>query len=140
MIRVIDQVISGVRERVADNFRSEKLQYFLDFKIYGKNGVMGSLEPEPDQVGHELGIVIEAVADTQELADTICGFARSTMLHFGYEGRIATAGNLAFPFSPSDFQAGEVFAFSIYHLLQVDDPCQFFPMKVMAIDQGTIKS
>ncbi|HWM05346.1 MAG TPA: hypothetical protein VNP92_23650, partial [Actinophytocola sp.] len=40
--------------------------------------------------GHELGIVIEAVAGTQELANTICAFARSTMLHHGYPGRIST--------------------------------------------------
>ena len=26
-----------------------------------------------------------------------------------YPGRIATAGNLAFPFSPSEFRGGEVF-------------------------------
>ena len=74
-------------------------------------------------------IIIEAVADTQEQADTICGFARSTMLHFGYEGRISTAGNLAFPFSPSDARMGEVFAFNVYHLMKVDDPKSLFPVE-----------
>ena len=70
--------------------------------------------------------VIEAVADTQEKADTICAFARSSMLHFGYEGRKATAGNLAFPYSPSDFHAGEVYNFSIYHLMEVNNPADIF--------------
>jgi hypothetical protein len=69
---------------------------------------MGSLEPGAEPA-HELGIVIEAVAGTQELANTICAFARSTMLPHGYPGRISTAGNLAFPYSPSDFKAGEVY-------------------------------
>ncbi|TCL62455.1 uncharacterized protein DUF1446 [Hydrogenispora ethanolica] len=133
MIREIDAIIAGVRERVADNFKSEPFTYRLDFKVYGKNGVMGGLEPHPAPDGHELGMVIEAVADTQDWANTICGFARSTMLHFGYPGRIATAGNLAFPYSPSDFKAGEVYAFSIYHLMEVDDPCQYFPVEVVAV-------
>ena len=75
---------------------------------------------------HEIGVVIEAVADTQEKADTICAFARSSMLHFGYEGRKATAGNLAFPYSPSDFHAGEVYNFSIYHLMEVNNPADIF--------------
>jgi len=40
------------------------------------------------------------------------------LLHYGYPGRISTAGNLAFPFSPSDFKVGEVYEFSIYHLME----------------------
>jgi hypothetical protein len=46
---------------------------------------------------------------------------RSTLLHYGYPGRIYTAGNLAFPFSPSDMKMGEVFEFSVYHLMPVAD-------------------
>ena len=57
-------------------------------------------------------------------------FVRSTLLHYGYEGRIATAGNLAFPYSPSDFKAGEVYTFSFYHLLEVRDPSEFFPIQM----------
>jgi len=75
---------------------------------------------------HEFGIVIEAVADTQEQADAICASARSTMLHYGYHGRRATAGNLAFPYSPSDFHCGEVYVFSVYHLMDVEDPAAPF--------------
>jgi len=73
------------------------------------------------------------LADTQAHADTICSFARSTMLHYGYEGRRATAGNLAFPYSPSDFHAGDVYAFSVYHLIDVDDPCELFPAEYLSL-------
>ena len=69
--------------------------------------------------------VIEAVGSTQETADAICGTTRSTLLHYGYPDRISTAGNLAFPFSPSDFSAGEIFEFSVYHLVTVDDQSMF---------------
>jgi len=55
------------------------------------------------------------------------------MLHYGYEGRISTAGNLAFPYSPSDFKIGEVFVFNIYHTIRVDDPCQLFPCETILI-------
>lgn len=133
MIRRIDEIIKGVKDRVEDNFKDAGFKYFLDFKVYGRNGVMGDLEPVKNISGHELGIIIDAVADTQTIANTICSFARSTMLHYGYEGRISTAGNLAFPYSPSDFIAGEVFVFNIYHLIQVDDPCQLFPCETIWI-------
>ncbi len=130
MIGQIDEIIGSVRGRVADNFGGQNLEYFLDFKVYGKNGVMADLEPVVETKSHELGIIIEAVAPDQATADTICSFARSTMLHWGYEGRISTAGNLAFPYSPSDFRAGPVYAFNIYHLLEVSDPCELFPIEL----------
>ena len=129
MMEQMDNIIKGVKARVADNFKDRDTAYDLSFIIYGRDGVMGALEPlRNSPKSHEFGIVIEAIADTQELANTICATARSTMLHYGYEGRRATAGNLAFPYSPSDFKAGEVYAFSVYHLMEVDDPAEFFPI------------
>ncbi|MCL2608871.1 MAG: DUF1446 domain-containing protein [Treponema sp.] len=130
MMEKIDEVIAGVRERVADNFKESGFRYDLNFIVYGRDGVMGSLEPlRAKPLAHEFGIVIEAVSDSQQMADTICAMARSTMLHYGYPGRKATAGNLAFPYSPSDFHAGEVYQFSVYHLLRVEDPAALFPIE-----------
>lgn len=133
MISQINHIIEAVKDRVADNFRNYRYTYYLHFNIYGLNGVMGSLEPMKEFLGHELGIIIEAVAETQELANTVCSFARSTMLHYGYPGRIATAGNLAFPYSPSDFKAGAVYNFSIYHLMEVKNPKELFPVKIVSL-------
>ena len=133
MISKIDDIVEGVRARVADNYRDKGYKYNLNFTIYGKNGVMGNLEPVKNAHPHELSIVIEVVADTQEQADTICASARSTMLHYGYEGRRATAGNLAFPFSPSDFHAGRVYVFSIYHIIEVEDPTKLFPIDIVTL-------
>jgi hypothetical protein len=134
MMCKIDDIITGVKSRVADNYRDRNLSYHLNFIVYGRDGVMGALEPlRSNPPSHEFGIIIEAVAGTQELANTICATARSTMLHYGYEGRRATAGNLAFPYSPSDFKAGEVYAFSVYHLMQVDDPAAPFPIDYIEV-------
>ncbi len=138
-ISKIDEIIAGVRERVADNFKSANYKYELEFKIYGINGVMGELEPVKNPHPHELGIVIDCVAPTQEIANTICGFTRSTMLHYGYTDRKATAGNLAFPYSPSDFKVGPVYEFSVYHVMEVDDPCSEFPRTMIYFDNGTTK-
>ena len=72
-IEKIDEIIEGVKERVKDNFKSNSWNYYLDIKIYGKNAVMGNLEYNSTTKDcHEIGVVIEAVADTQEKADTIC--------------------------------------------------------------------
>ncbi len=137
MIEQIDKVVESVKERVKNNFETYGItDFFLDFKIYGKNGTMGLFPGIDNRVAHELAIVIEAVAPTQDQSDTICGFARSTMLHFGYEGRISTAGNLAFPFSPSDCKVGDVYEFNVYHLMKVEDPMGFFPITYIGFVKG----
>lgn len=134
MISQIDEVIRGVRNRVEDNFNmKDSRNTWLDFKVYGKKGVMHMFPETPESSSDELLIIIEAVTPTQEEANTLCSFARSTMLHYGYEGRISTAGNLAFPFSPSDCRMGEVFEFNVYHLLRVADPCEPFPIHLLEL-------
>lgn len=142
MIAQMDKIVTAVRARVMNNFTHLKDDsFFLDFKIYGQKGVLGMFKnlPAPEaSAPAELAIIIEAVAPSQAEANTICGFARSTMLHFGYDGRKSTAGNLAFPFSPSDFKAGEVFEFSLYHLLEVDSPGQHFPVELKTLAKGEL--
>lgn len=125
MIRGIEKIIQEVQSRVDDLLGEKAQSDKIYFHLYGKNGVMGDLEPQKACTGHEMGIVIETVADTQERADTLCSLTRSSLLHYGYEGRISTAGNLAFPFSPSDIKAGPVYEFSIYHLLELDGSSPF---------------
>jgi len=106
-----------LKKQVSDNLSAD-FDYRLDFIVYGKNGVMGDLEPQKEITAHEICIIIDVVADTQEHANAVCAVARSTLLHYGYPGRIATAGNLAFPFSPSDLKVGPVYVFSVYGLLR----------------------
>ncbi len=131
LIDQLDHVLDAVRDRVFSNFPSiSDTQAKLLFRSYGRDGVMGEIEPLRDQVAHEIGLVIEVVAETQTLADTLCSFARSTLLHFGYPGRQSTAGNLAFPYSPSDISHGVVYEFSVYHLMTVDDPLSLFPIQI----------
>ena len=130
LVARIDEVLAAVRRQVLEATRTEAQ---VLFHVYGKDGVMGPLEPRRDAVAHELGIVIEAVHAEQAEADAICSLVRSTLLHFGYPGRISTAGNLALLYSPSDVSCGEVYAFSVYHLLRVDDPCALFPPELVEV-------
>ncbi len=125
MISKIDSILQAVEDRARDIMKIKPEEGRIFFHVYGKNGVMGELEPVKKTASHELGLVIEAIGRSQEEADALLAVTRSALLHYGYEGRIATAGNLAFPFSPSDVAMGKVYEFSIYHLMQVEDPAFF---------------
>jgi hypothetical protein len=65
--------------------------------------------------------------------------ARSTLLHYGYAGRKATAGNLAFPYSPSDIEVGGVYEFSVYCLLENYNSETVFPVEICQIHYGEEK-
>ncbi|HOY98979.1 MAG TPA: acyclic terpene utilization AtuA family protein [Candidatus Aminicenantes bacterium] len=132
MIKEIDAILEAVTGQVRDILKAEKIDGRIQFHVYGKDGVMGPLEPETKIRSHELGIVIEAVGSTPEAADSLCSITRSTLLHYGYPGRISTAGNLAFPFSPSDVRMGETFEFSVYHLMPLTGRTPF-PVKIVTI-------
>ncbi len=129
----IDELIREAKKEVAEKYSEQADSYALIFHVYGRDGVMGDLEQQGDFSPRELGIVIEAVAPTQGLATGVCASAHTTMLHYGFPGRVSTAGNLAVPFSPLNIPAGPVYEFNIYHLVEEDDPCRLFPMDIIDI-------
>ena len=132
-IEKVDEIIADAEARVKDGVTCGDGTYRLNFWIYGRNGVLMGPEANGAEPPAEIGIVGEVVADTQEIASSVCSFAHGVLLHQPYPGRKTVVGNLAFPYSPSDFDLGEVFEFSIYHLLEVHDPAGLFPVTVEQI-------
>ena len=116
-IERFDYIEKTVTEFVSQNATVDKDDYILTFRKYGG-------------AESDMGVVIDVVGKTQEIADTICSLARSRMLHCDYEGRKSSAGNVAFPFSPSDIHAGEVYEFSIFHLAKVDSLSETAVVKI----------
>lgn len=108
-IRRIDEIVKIVMDFVKENTKNTLPEdsYTVNFKFSG---------------GEEssLGVIMDIVGKTQEIADTVCALIRSRMLHCDYQGRKSSAGNLAFPFSPSDIHVGAVYEFSVFHLAKVD--------------------
>ncbi|MCM3595532.1 DUF1446 domain-containing protein [Metabacillus idriensis] len=131
LIKNIEKIEAAVKEEVTGHYKDiPEHSYQINFYHYGKNAVLGENESEPFS-GHEIGLVFEVVADTQEAASSICATLRSTFLHYGYEGRKSTAGNLAFPFAPSDIEFGPVYEFSIYHLMKLKKSEMPFQLEVL---------
>lgn len=106
----------------------------LIYHVYGRNAVMGPLETAGD-CAHELGIMGEVVAPTKEKSHAIANNVRTSILHMPYEGQLATTGNFASPLSPHEQDAGEVFRFSIYHLIDLEpgEEASLFPIHLKNI-------
>jgi hypothetical protein len=129
LIEKVEEIEELVKSSVVNQYPEiSRDRYEINFYNYGKNGVMGDLEPK-NAAGHELGVLFEVIAKTQSEASALCSSVRSTFMHYGYPGRKSTAGNLAFPFAPSDVEFGPVYEFSVYHLMETSDGKALFPIE-----------
>ena len=131
LVGQIDTFLASLRKRLSavyPELRSGEAQ--INFHVYGKNGVMGDLEPEKDFVPLEVGILGEVTAPTQDLANAICSNARIGVLHMPYPHQMATAGNFAIPLNPPENPIGPVCRFSLYHLMEVETPIELFPYRI----------
>ncbi len=103
--------------------------YTLRFRVYGVDGVRMNVPPN-DTLPGEVFIMAECIAPTRERASEVVRTCKQFLLHYGYPGRLSTAGNIAFPFTPPEISVGPAYRFSVYHLLHVDDVDALFPIEV----------
>jgi len=132
MIAQIDSCLEGARKHAEDHLQPLKpgQDYDLMYRVYGKNAVLGDREPVKQTRSHELGVIVEAVARSEEIAENASEIAGRKLLHMDYPGRIATAANIAHPYSPTVNNLGPVYNWNIWHLLELDDPCEPFKIEV----------
>ena len=132
LISQIDSYLVSVRDDVAQRaagFGVPAQEYQMVFHVYGKDGVMGPGEPLKQVSSHELGIVVEVVAKTQDVANSVLSVARVVVPKIDFPGRLCKSGNMAFPFSPSDIPVGPTYRFSAFHVVRTDDPYGMFPIE-----------
>jgi len=136
-IRNLDAIQQSVRENVAKNLKGilDESRYSLRFLRYGLDAVNPYIGNSSQNYPDEIGLLIDVIAASQAEADLVVSLARSTALHQSFPGRKTTAGNLAFPFSPSDFRGGAVYEFSVYHLMKVSGKEKegLFKIKLMEV-------
>lgn len=120
----IDAVIGWAKQQVRERFGTEG--YELHYSVYGRNGVMGALEPVTTPA-HELCIVVQGVAPTKEMAEELCITGTRQMFYARLPDVKGTAGSVAFlldevlPASPG-------YRWSVNHTVAVDDPMDLFPV------------
>jgi hypothetical protein len=133
IIRALDTLLPKARAffdtRIAELFPGQmsKNDYDINYRIYGRDAVMGQLEPmRASAPGYEVGVLITITAPTQELANKIATFVSHVSAHLPvpeYQGIISS---IAYPFSPPELPRGAVYRFSVNHVVLPDDPCEMF--------------
>jgi hypothetical protein len=109
----VKDYIYGAVERVL-LLRPE--DWTLTVHVYGRNAVMGILESRPPETPHEVGIVVEATAATQELATKIAQLSRQPFLHHGVPEWMGGITSFACLHNPAHIDRGAVYRFNLNHV------------------------
>jgi len=123
-VRHVDDVVAWAKSRVRDRFGTDG--YELHYSVYGKNGVMGDLEPIKQSKSHELCVVVQAVAETAEMAEEVCMTGTRQMFYARLPDVKGTAGSVAFVLDEV-LRASPAYRWTINHTVAVDDGLELFP-------------
>lgn len=128
----IDKVIQWAKDQVEERFAGQK--YKLSYRIFGKNGVMGDLEPVKETKSHELLVVVEGVADNAKAAEEITMIGTRQIFYARLPEVKGTAGTAAFLLDEVT-RISPAYEWTLDHTIAVDDPMELFPVTMIEIGE-----
>jgi hypothetical protein len=127
----VDEVIEWAKTQVRARFGDTGYELF--YNVYGRDGVMGDLEPLRDQPGHELCVMVQGVAPTTEMAEELTMIGLRQMFYARLPDVKGTAGSVSFPLDEV-LHASAAYRWTLNHTVEVQDPMQLFPTHI--VDAG----
>lgn len=133
-IENIDKAMAWARARLAERFGSpEAAGWTVHYHAYGRDGVMGPLEPDRPSRPHELGIVVETVCDDGKRAEEICALAARNLFYARLAEVKGTAGAAAL-MSDEILVGKPGYEWTLNHVLPVRDPSELFRTEFATVD------
>ena len=126
-------LMQAARERISAVFgASIESQYQLDARVFGKNATMGPLEPET-KIGHEVGLLFQATAETQALATAIMKSVSHIAVHYPVPEWTGLITSIAFPYSPAEIPRGPSYRFNMNHVVEPASPMEMFRIEYESV-------
>ncbi|HEY0293975.1 MAG TPA: acyclic terpene utilization AtuA family protein [Bordetella sp.] len=130
LARLMERIHARVHMVYGDTLGAD--DYLLHVRVYGKDGTMGPLEPVKEIRSHELCLVFEATGPTQEIATALAGIVRHQALHLSIPQWSGLITSLACPYNA--LTRGEVYRFNMNQVVELDDPCEIFPLELVDVE------
>ena len=127
----VDRVIAWAKDKVRERFGDSG--YELHYSVYGRDGVMGALEPLRHQPGHELCVFVQGVAPSAEMAEEVAMIGLRQMFYARLPDVKGTAGSVAFPLDEV-LRASPAYRWTLNHTVAVKNGMELF--KTHLIDAG----
>lgn len=120
----VDAVIEWARTQVRERFGDDGWE--LHYNVFGRNGIMGEMEPLKDKPAHELLIVVQGVAPTREMAEELTITGTRQLFYARLPEVKGTAGGVSFVFDEV-MEASPGCRWTLNHTMAVNDPLALFP-------------
>lgn len=126
---------SRFAERVAEIFggRVGHKDYGIVTRVYGRDAVMGPLEPLAKTVGHEVGVLFQITANDRATAMSLAKTFSHFAIHYPIPEWRGLITGFAYPFAPAELEKGEVYRFNMNHVVLPDDPYEMFRFEYMEV-------
>lgn len=119
----VDAVMAWARDKVRERFGDAG--YELYYTVYGRDGIMGELEPNRQRPAHELCILVQGVAPTAEMAEEVCMIGTRQMFYARLPEVKGSAGSVAFALDEV-LRASPAYRWTLNHTLRCADPLELF--------------
>jgi hypothetical protein len=126
----VDAVIAWARDKARERFGESG--YELHYTVYGRDGIMGALEPNRDRPAHELCILVQGVAPTAEMAEELTMIGTRQMFYARLPEVKGSAGSVAFALDEV-LRASPAYRWTLNHTMRCDDPLELFPTHVVTV-------
>ena len=126
----VDDVIGWAKQQVRERFGDSG--YELHYIVYGRDGVMGELEPLWHRPAHELCILVQGVAPTAAMAEEVCMIGTRQMFYARLPEVKGSAGSVAFALDEV-LRASPAYRWTLNHTMRCDHPLELFPTHVTTV-------
>ena len=135
ILRQLDDWMAGMQARFADRVKEilGAKDYTIRIRVYGRDGVMGALEPLAHYMAHEVGLLISVTAADQATSRAIAKSFSHFALHYPIPEWRGLISGLAFPFTPPEMEKGPVYRFNLHHVVVPDDPLEMFRTEMQEV-------
>jgi hypothetical protein len=134
ILRQLDSWLDSMRDSIIAKIEASTGlgpdKYHLDITAYGRNGVLGTLEPDPRSAGHEAFLLFAVTASSQSEASTLIRLTSHVAMHHPVSEWTGSITGIAHPFAPATIDRGEVYRFNLNHVLELDDPLEVFTIEM----------
>ena len=99
----------------------------LELRKIGKDATLGNLEPISIDI-NEVAVMAIFTANNQEKANDSAKLLNPDLLHLALT-KNEPMPTFAFPFSPPEIDKGPLFEFCFHHVIEIDNPKDFFQLQ-----------
>ncbi len=130
ILRQLDSWLEGLTRAAKDRIASVygaaiEDKYRLDVRVFGRNATMGRLESET-RIGHEVGLLFQITAETQELATSFIKSVSHIAVHYPVPEWTGLITSIAYPYSPAEIARGATYRFNMNHVVEPATPMEMF--------------